>query len=170
MGERWENVLWLEGSQLLRPGTGALRQGIVYTAIPDIFGVWYNLKWFHNISLPPGEAVAPARRPHRGGLRRAGAEVELNQLEIGHLVDRIDRVAATLAVLAVDFSRTSGRSFDDSHDTSPACSCFADFRPFRRVESAQDEGDRRRIAVELERAGLTDRTPAPLAAVKRQRI
>ena len=71
-----------------------------------------------------------------------------------------------LAVLAVDFSRASGRSFDD---TSPACGSFADFRPFRRVESAQDEDDRRRIAVELERAGLTDRTPAPPAAVKRQR-
>jgi hypothetical protein len=39
VGERWENVPWFEGSQLLRPGTGALRQGIVGIATAGNFAV-----------------------------------------------------------------------------------------------------------------------------------
>ena len=71
-----------------------------------------------------------------------------------------------LAVLAADPTRTRGRPFDY---TSPARGRFADFRPFQRVESVRGEEDRRRIAVELEGAGLTGCAPAPPATAKRQR-
>ena len=47
----------------------------------------------------------------------------------------VQRGTQKLAVLAVDFTRVSGRSFNDSE---PACSRFADFRPFRRVEIVCD--------------------------------
>ena len=70
-----------------------------------------------------------------------------------------------LAVFAVDFSSVSRRDF---RHCTPLCNSASDPQPRRRVESAVDATDRRRIAHELERLGLTSRSAQ--AARKRDRF
>ena len=70
-----------------------------------------------------------------------------------------------LAILAVDFTRASGRAFDH---VQPPCGAHARLRPRPSLESAADEADRARIRAAIRREGL-DRPDPPPSRGKRPR-
>ena len=106
-------------------------------------------------SHPTWQAFAAASLTAIAGQRDPGIVVPVNRANVSN-PESLRGTQRLAVIMAVDFTRASGRSFSE---TTAACDHFADLRPHRRVESARDEEDRRRIAVVLENEGLTCRDP-----------